>query len=117
LTLKEIDQLTLEATEEREKEEEEETVLARDIGELLVLQRILRAKKGSREENQREHIFRSRCTVRGKVCSLIIDGGSYTNVASTHLVNKLSLPTIRHPRHILFNGSKKEIRFMSPNKF
>ncbi|KAF7802050.1 hypothetical protein G2W53_041161 [Senna tora] len=32
------------------------------------------------------------------VCRLIIDGGSVTNVASTTMVEKLNLPTIRHPR-------------------
>ena len=29
---------------------------------------------------------------------MIIDGGSYTNVASTTLVEKLNLPTMKHPR-------------------
>ncbi|XP_074265606.1 uncharacterized protein LOC141588049 [Silene latifolia] len=42
-------------------------------------------------------IFRSRCTVQGRVCNLIIDGGSCTNVASTIMVSKLSLPTQEHP--------------------
>jgi len=32
------------------------------------------------------------------VCSMIIDGGSFTNVASTTLVDKLSLPLLKHPR-------------------
>ena len=29
---------------------------------------------------------------------MIIDGGSYTNVASTSLVKKLNLKTLKHPR-------------------
>ena len=29
---------------------------------------------------------------------MIIDGGSCTNVASTTLVEKLNLPTLKHPR-------------------
>ncbi|XP_027155906.1 uncharacterized protein LOC113756423 [Coffea eugenioides] len=33
----------------------------------------------------------------GKVCSLIIDGGSCANVASALMVEKLALPTLRHP--------------------
>ena len=69
---------------------------------MLVLQRILHA-----EESQREHIFYSRCTIQGKVCSLIIDGGSCTNVASTHLVSKLSLPTIPQPRPYSLQWLKK----------
>ena len=36
--------------------------------------------------------------VRDKICSMIIDGGSCTNVASTTMVNKLRLPMTNHPR-------------------
>ena len=36
--------------------------------------------------------------MQNKVCSVIIDGGSCTNVASTTLVEKLGLPVIKHPR-------------------
>jgi hypothetical protein len=49
-------------------------------------------------EQQRENIFHTRCHINNKVCSMIIDGGSYTNVASTILVEKLSLPTLKHPK-------------------
>ena len=34
----------------------------------------------------------------GKICSLIIDGGSCTNVASQRLIGKLALKTSPHPR-------------------
>jgi hypothetical protein len=37
-------------------------------------------------EQQRENIFYTRCHVNNKVCRMIIDGGSCTNVASTILV-------------------------------
>ncbi|XP_074315398.1 uncharacterized protein LOC141651593 [Silene latifolia] len=47
--------------------------------------------------DQRQQLFRSRCTIGGKVCNLIIDGGSCTNVASSVLVEKLSLTTQNHP--------------------
>ena len=50
------------------------------------------------DEVQRENIFHTRCHVQNKVCSVIIDGGSCTNVASTTLVEKLELPTNKHPR-------------------
>ena len=36
--------------------------------------------------------------MKDEVCSVIIDGGSCTNVASTTMVNKLGLPTILHPK-------------------
>jgi len=86
-------------------------VLAPNVGELFVLQRILHAKESAKEENQREHIFHSRCTIQGKVCSLIIDGGSCTNVASTQLVTELNLPTIPHPSLIHSNGLRREMRY------
>jgi hypothetical protein len=49
-------------------------------------------------EQQRENIFHTRCYVNNKVCNMIIDGGSCANVASTTLVEKLSLPLLKHPR-------------------
>ena len=49
-------------------------------------------------EQQRYNIFHPRCHVRNKVCSVIIDGGSCTNVASTTLVEKLGLSTFEHPK-------------------
>jgi len=39
-----------------------------------------------RDETQRENIFNTMCMVMGKICSLIIDGGSCTNVASQGLI-------------------------------
>ena len=39
----------------------------------------------------------TRCHIKDKVYNLIIDGGSCTNVASTLLVEKLGLPTLKHP--------------------
>jgi hypothetical protein len=47
---------------------------------------------------QRDNIFHTRCYVIDKVCSMIIDGGSCANVASTIMVEKLGLPTVKHSR-------------------
>jgi len=44
-----------------------------------------------------ESIVHSRCTVQGKVCSLIINGESYANVISDSMVKKLNLWTLTHP--------------------
>ena len=49
-------------------------------------------------EQQRENISHTRCHINNKVYSMIIDGGSSTNVASTTLVEKLNLPTLKHTR-------------------
>ena len=47
---------------------------------------------------QRDNIFHFRCHVQNKVCSVIIDGESCTNVTSTTMVEKLGMPTSKHPR-------------------
>lgn len=47
---------------------------------------------------QQENIFHTKYHVDNKVCSLIIDRKGCTNVANTSLVDKLNLPTLRHPR-------------------
>ena len=75
-------------------EMEEEYVEEADEGELLVLRRALSGHKVQNHEEQRENIFHTRCTVNGRVCSLIVDGG---NVASTTMVEKLQLKTEPHP--------------------
>ena len=55
-------------------------------GPLLVTRRTLSVQPKNNEKEQRENLFHSRCLVSEKVCSLIIDGGSCTNVASDTLV-------------------------------
>jgi len=42
-------------------------------------------------------MFHSRCIVQGKVCSLIIDGGSCANVVSLGMVEKFKLYASAHP--------------------
>jgi len=49
-------------------------------------------------DTQRENIYHTRCLITNKLCSLIIDGGSCTNVASTRVVEKLALRTISHTK-------------------
>ena len=67
--------------------------------EVLVTRRALNAQlKENCPEEQRENLFHTRCRVQGHVCSMIVDGGSCTNVVSTLLVNNLGLPIIPHPR-------------------
>jgi hypothetical protein len=68
-------------------------------GESLVIRRALSAQvKEDDVEQHRENIFHTRCHINNKVCSMIIDGGSCNNVASTILVEKLNLPTLKHPK-------------------
>jgi hypothetical protein len=68
-------------------------------GESLIARRALNTHiKVDDAEQQRKNIFHTRCHVNNKVCSMIIDGGSCTNLASTILVEKLNLPTLKHSR-------------------
>ena len=69
-------------------------------GEFLVTRRALsvQVKEEDPETMQRDNIFHTRCHIEDKVCSMVIEGGSCTNVASTEFVEKLSLPTTKHPR-------------------
>ena len=67
-----------------------------ETGELLVTRRALSALFDP-ETIQRENVFHTRCSVEQKVCSLIIDGGSCTNVARKYFVDKLGLIKTPHP--------------------
>ncbi|XP_016729992.1 uncharacterized protein [Gossypium hirsutum] len=91
----------IETEDEEEKESKSTSEVEEDLeqpmeGELLVVKRSL-SLQGMENDLQRENIFHTRCQVRGKVCSVIIDGGSCTNVASMMMVEKLGLPTTKHP--------------------
>ena len=65
--------------------------------ELLVARRALSMQVKENDQVQRENIFHTRCQVQNKVCNVIINGGSCINIANTSIVEKLGLPTIKHP--------------------
>ena len=67
---------------------------------VLVFRRSLSVQtKKDDMEQQKENIFHTRCLINDKVCSMIIDSGSCTNVASVTLVLKLGLNTVKHEMH------------------
>nr|XP_027102838.1 uncharacterized protein LOC113724095 [Coffea arabica] len=76
--------------------EEEFSAPEGHFGTALVARRALTARV--KEELQRENIFYTRCFVNQALCSVIIDSGSCTNVASSLMVDNLKLPTRDHPR-------------------
>jgi len=76
--------------EDELKETQGEVVEEADKAEMLVLRRVLSNQKGAKGK-QRENIFHSRCTVQGKVCSVIINGGSCANVVSLNMIENLGL--------------------------
>jgi len=82
-----------------ETEEESDEVEYTTAGKALVTRCVLNSQvKEDDMEQRRENIFHTRFLINNKVCSIIIDGGSCTIVASTTLVEKLNLLTIKHPK-------------------
>jgi len=63
------------------------------------------------DESQRGIIFHTMCLINNKLCSLIVDGGSCTNVASTRVVEELGLSTISHakPYNLQWLSKEREI--------
>lgn len=55
-------------------------------GDLLMVRMLVGSVCKDRNETQMENIFHTRCMVMRKICSLIIDGDSCTNVASLRLI-------------------------------
>ena len=46
--------------------------------------------------NQRHSIFRTKCKCKNKVCKVIVDSGSFENIISVEMVEKLNLPRVPH---------------------
>ncbi|XP_074266785.1 uncharacterized protein LOC141590070 [Silene latifolia] len=106
------DVFNFEEREEEENDRDVETYDAPNYDCALVL-RALQTQSTLTEAEQRNQIFHTKCQVKDKWCSLIIDGGSCTNVASTKMVDKLGLDTIPHPKpyalHWLDDGNKVKV--------
>ena len=49
------------------------------------------------DTSQRANLFHTRCVIKGKMCSVIIDGGSCCNIVNQEIVERFSLPLIPHP--------------------
>ncbi|XP_074278627.1 uncharacterized protein LOC141602223 [Silene latifolia] len=91
---------TEQSTELSDIEEDKEEGVAYDVDplseeECLVI-RNLHVETTPVEAEQREQIFHTRCKVHSKICNLIIDSGSCTNVVSKELVDELKLQTKNH---------------------
>ncbi|KAL4296631.1 hypothetical protein GQ457_12G014110 [Hibiscus cannabinus] len=79
-----------------EQKNDEDDIKFTTNGEILVVKRSLNMQP-SQDDQQRKNIFHTRFHVNDKVCIVIIDAGSCTNVASTLMVEKLGLTTTEHP--------------------
>lgn len=98
MLLKENGDISSESSSESaaSSDEENEEEIA-EGGDLFMVRRMLGSQSRDLDETQRKNIFHTRCLIQGKLCSLIIDGGSCTNVASARMVSKLNLVTKPHP--------------------
>uniref|UniRef100_A0A2N9IAJ9 Integrase catalytic domain-containing protein n=1 Tax=Fagus sylvatica TaxID=28930 RepID=A0A2N9IAJ9_FAGSY len=81
--------------------EEEEGVV------LVMKKTLLTPRKEEEDDWLRDNIFHSTCSILGKVCQLVIDGGSCENVVSQEAVNKLGLKTEEHPHPYKLSWLKK----------
>jgi hypothetical protein len=57
-------------------------------------------RKAEGDDGQQHNLFHSTCTIGGKVCKLIIDGGNCENMVAEEAVQKLTLETEKHPHTI-----------------
>jgi hypothetical protein len=83
-----------------------------DRYESLVVQRVLSTQVAPAEKNQRHTLFHTKGVVQERSIRIMIDSGSCNNLASTMLVEKLSLPTCKHsnPYHIQWLNDGGKIR-------
>ncbi|WVZ89884.1 hypothetical protein U9M48_036233 [Paspalum notatum var. saurae] len=83
-----------------------------DRYESLVVQHVLSTQVAQPENNQRHTLFHTKGVVQERSIRIIIDSGSCNNLVSTALVEKLSLPTRKHPNpyHIQWLNDGGKIR-------
>jgi hypothetical protein len=93
-------------------EEEDHTYCEFETGVALVMTQILSVQVEEAENGQRHNLFQTRAKVEGKVCKVIIDGGSCHNLASKEMVEKLGLKLLRHPHpyHVQWLNDSGDIK-------
>jgi hypothetical protein len=67
------------------------------MGIALVMTQILSVQVKEVENGQRHNLFQTKAKVEGKVCKVIIDGGSCHNLASKEMICDLLT-------HIIYSG-------------
>ncbi|GJW01003.1 hypothetical protein Tco_1556254 [Tanacetum coccineum] len=81
-----------------------------DRGEVLVIKRVLNVDVSKYVDDNswlHNNIFRTKCTSKGKIYDMIIDGGNCRNVVSTYMVEKLGMKTKDHPEPYQLTWLKK----------
>ncbi|GKA39419.1 retrotransposon protein, putative, ty1-copia subclass [Tanacetum coccineum] len=96
--------------DDKEANDDDEVVYL-DSGEALITQCVLNVVVTKAIDDAswlRNNRFRTKCTTKGNVCSVIIDGGSCKNMVATSMVEKLGLDTQDHPEPYQLTWLKKE---------
>ncbi|GJY44866.1 hypothetical protein Tco_0433079 [Tanacetum coccineum] len=91
----------------KEDGDEDEVVYA-DHGEAFVTHLNVTVSKSDDTSWLRNNIFRTKCTIKGKACSVIIDGGSCGNMVATSMIEKLGLDVEDHTAPYQLTWLKKE---------
>jgi hypothetical protein len=93
-------------------EEEDHTYFEFETGAALVVAQNLSVQVKEAENGQWHNLFQTRAKAEGKVCNVIIDGGSCHNLASKEMVEKLRLKLLRlpHPYHVQWLNDSGDIK-------
>nr|GEV10137.1 reverse transcriptase domain-containing protein [Tanacetum cinerariifolium] len=93
----------------KEEDGDKDEVVYANRGEDLVTQRDPNVAVSKTDDASwlRNNILRSKCTSKGKVCSVIVDGGSCENMVATSMAEKLGLDVEDHPAPYQLTWLKK----------
>nr|GEU93777.1 hypothetical protein [Tanacetum cinerariifolium] len=98
----------VESRYDEDDESNEDNLVYGDSGQMLVIRKsLLLPKEEEKDEWLRSNIFRTTCTIKDKVCKLIIDSGSCENVISREAVDQLNLTEEKHPKPYKLSWFKK----------
>ena len=78
------------------EEEDDQVFCDEDSSPALVVSKVLTLQH-QQEEDQRCHIFHTKAGINGRSVKVIIDGGSFHNLASEELCSKLQLVKRKYP--------------------
>ncbi|KAD4888720.1 hypothetical protein E3N88_20793 [Mikania micrantha] len=101
---------TFDDAQEEDEDFKDAEVIYPDRGEALISQRVLSASIASDVDDTlwlRSNIFRTKCTNKGKICDIVVDGGSCDNMIATSAVDKLGLTVQNHPNPYQLSWLKK----------
>ncbi|GJZ70531.1 gag-pol polyprotein [Tanacetum coccineum] len=93
--------------EDEKRMSDPEEITYADSGEVLVVRRSMSAVVKEDELWLRHNKFHTRCICEGKICNVIINGGSCENVVSETMINKLGLKTEEHSQPYTLSWFRK----------